>query len=167
MAQRMTLEEHVLELVVDEFSRGVVIALYLVADDVYLVVYLVLGVLAVEDNIGEEVYGPCEMLALDGSIEDGILLVGKGIQVATDTLQTVKDLECGAALGALEGGMLTEMGQAFLAGSFLTGTYPQAYTAIDDRGRTGQMDDSKPIGECGCIVFGHNRVQKYEIILNS
>ena len=45
-----------------------------------------LRILTVEDNVGEQVDGAHEVLALYGGIEHGVLLVGEGVEVAADAL---------------------------------------------------------------------------------
>ena len=82
MPQRMPSKEQVLKLVIYQFGRRVIITLYLVADDIYLMVYLMLWILAMENDIRQQVDGTHEMLTLDGCIEDRIFFIGKSIQIA-------------------------------------------------------------------------------------
>ena len=51
----MILEDEVFELIVNQFGRRVVIAFYLVTDNVYLVFHLVLGVFTVKNDIAKQV----------------------------------------------------------------------------------------------------------------
>ena len=78
--QGMTLEEDILELIVYQFGRRVVITLYLIADYLHLLVYLLLGVSGVEDDVGEEIHGSGYVLLQDGGIVYRALLVGVGTQ---------------------------------------------------------------------------------------
>lgn len=116
----MTLEEVVLEFVVDEFGGGVVVALYLVANDFYLLVKLCLGIGGVEDDVGKEVNSPCCMVVKDGGIVDGRLLGGVSLQVASYAFEAVENVPCPATAGAFEGGVLAEMSKAFLAWQLVT-----------------------------------------------
>ena len=115
MTKGMVWEYMIFKLVVDQLGRRVVVALYLVADHLHLLVYLMLGILAMEDNISQDVYGLGKMLFRHGGIEHGVLLVGKGIQLASHALQGIDDLQSPPPLCALEGHVLTEMCQSFLA----------------------------------------------------
>ena len=92
MSEGVSLKQHILEFVVDKFRGRVVITLDFIADDINLMFDFMLRVLAVEDDVRQQVDSPRKVLALDGSIKDGILLVGKGIQVATNAFQTVQYL---------------------------------------------------------------------------
>lgn len=116
----MTLEEVVLEFVVDEFGGGVVVALYLVANDFYLLVKLCLGIGGVEDDVGKEVDGPRYMVVKDGGIVDGRLLGGVSLQIASYAFEAVENVPCPATAGTFEGGVLAEMSKAFLAWQLVT-----------------------------------------------
>ena len=111
----MTLEEVVLEFIVDEFGGCVVVALYLVANDSYLLATLCLGLGGVEDDVGKEVNGPCCMVVKDGGIVEGRFLGGVSGQGASSSFEAVGDVRCPATAGTFEGGALAEMGKAFLA----------------------------------------------------
>ena len=58
-----------------------------------LVAKLVVRVLAVEDDVEQQVDGPRQVLLEYGGIEDGVFLVGEGVEVATHRLQTVQYLQ--------------------------------------------------------------------------
>ena len=82
MPQRMPSKEQVLKLIIYQFGRRVIITLYLVADDIYLMVYLMLWILAMENDIRQQVDGTHKMLTLNSCIEDRIFFIGKSIQIA-------------------------------------------------------------------------------------
>ena len=92
MTEGMSLKQHILEFVVDEFCGRIVITLDFIADDINLMPDFMLREFTAEDNVRQQVDSPQKVLALNGSIKDGILLVGKGIQVATNAFQTVQYL---------------------------------------------------------------------------
>jgi hypothetical protein len=127
----MAAEQLVLEEVVDEFGWRVVIALYLVADDVRFVLYLVLWILTAEDDIRQQVNGTRKVLLLDGCIEGGVLLVGKGVQVAAHTLQAVQYLDGRTASGALEAHVLAKVCHAFFACRLMARPCGKAYATIN------------------------------------
>ena len=89
----MALKNHIFELIIDKLCGRVVIALYLVTDDVYLMGQLLFRIDAIENDIEQQVDSPRQVFFLDGGIEDGILLVGEGVQIAADTLQTIWSAE--------------------------------------------------------------------------
>ena len=92
MAQRVVLEEDILKLIVDQFGGRVVITLYFIADDLYFLVYFMLWILAVEDDICQHIDGLGKVLLRDGCIENRIFLVGECIQVSANTLKGIDDL---------------------------------------------------------------------------
>ena len=105
----MALEEDILEFIVYQFGRGVVVTLYFIADYLHLLVYLLLWISGVEDNVGEEVYGSGDVLLQDGGIVYRTLLVGISIEVAAHALQAVEDMPSLASLGTLKGNVLAEV----------------------------------------------------------
>ena len=128
--QRRTLEEDILELIVNQFGRRIIIALYLIADYLHLLIYFRLRINRVEDDVGKQVHGPCDVLLQDSRVIHRTLLVGVGIQVAAHALQTVENVPRLAALGALEGDVLAEVSQALLARLLVAGTGIYLITAI-------------------------------------
>ena len=102
--------------------------------------YLLLWIDATEDNVTEQVYRPIQMVLQDGGIEYRIFLIGKGIEVATHTLQTIQYLQRLALLSTLKSCMFTEMSQPILAQSLLTGTSIDTNTTVDHLRLRGQMN---------------------------
>ena len=141
----MILEEQVLKLVVDEFGRRVVVALYLIAHHLYLLVYLRLRIGAGKDNVGEQVDGATEMLLHDHCVVDGMLLVGEGIEVAADAFETVENLQGAAAFGAFERQMLAEMGQPFLAWFLVARTGSNGIAAVDHARLSRKQNDAQSV----------------------
>ena len=131
MTQRMSTEDKVLKLVVDLFCRRVVVALDLVADDVDFTFYLMLGLFAAEDDVTKQIDSPGKVFALYGRIEHGVLLVGKGVEIASDTLQVIEDLQGRTTTRSLERRMFAKMGQSLLARCLMTGTGIDAYAAVN------------------------------------
>ena len=128
MPKGMALEELVLELVVDQLCWCVVVTLYLVADHLYLLVDLLLRILTVEDDIRQEVDGLGEVLLRYSRIKHSILLVGKGVQLATHTLQSIDHLQGTAMLRTFEGHVLTEMRKSLFARQFVARADSQVIT---------------------------------------
>ena len=65
VSQWRTLEEDILELIVNQFGWRIIIALNLIADYLHLLVYLRLRINRVEDDVGKQVHGPCDVLLQD------------------------------------------------------------------------------------------------------
>ena len=136
------MEKLVLKLIIDQFCGRIIITLDFVADHILLVFYLCGGVDTVEYDIRQQVDGFRQMFLEDGSIEDGILFVGKGIQVAPNTLQAVENLQGRALVRPFEGHVFTEMGKSFLPHLLLSGTGSDTDAAVDNWGHGGQVDDT-------------------------
>ena len=145
MPQRRTLEEDILELIVNQFGRRIVIALYLIADHLHLLIYLRLRINRVEDDVGKQVHGPCDVLLQDSGVIHCSLLVGVGIQVAAHTLQTVENMPRFPAFGALEGDVLAEVSQALLARFLVAGTGVYLIAAIHHLAIRWQVDDAESV----------------------
>ena len=131
MAQRMVLEKDILELVVDQFCWRIVITLDFIADNLYFLVNLMLGILAVEDDISQYIDGLGEVLLRNGSIEDRILFIGKGIQVSTHPLKGIDNLQRVATGCSLEGHVFAEVGYSFLTRHLVTGACCNIIAAED------------------------------------
>ena len=145
MPQRRTLEEDILKLIINQFGRRIIIALYLIADYLHLLIYFRLRINRVEDDVGKQVHGPCDVLLQDGGVIHRALLVGVGIQVAAHTLQTVENVPCLAAFGALEGDVLAEVSQAFLARLLVAGAGIYLVAAIHHLAIRWQVDDAESV----------------------
>ena len=143
--QRRTLEEDILELIVNQFGRRIVVALYLIADYLHLLVYFRLRINRVEDNVGKQVHSPCDVLLQDGGVIHRALLVGVGIQVTAHTLQTVEYVPRLAAFGALEGDVLAEVSQPLLARFLVAGTGVYLIAAVHHLAIRWQMDDAESV----------------------
>ena len=101
-AKRMIGEEELVEIVVDEFRRRVVVTLYLIDDHLHLAFQFALGIGAVEGDIEEQVEGSGEVLPQGGTVIDGMLLTRVGIQVASYSLHAIDDVPRTTALCALK-----------------------------------------------------------------
>ena len=83
-----------------------------------------------ENDVGEQIYGSCDVLFEDGGVINRALLVGVGVQVASHALQTVENVPRLAALCALESNVLTEVGKSFFARLLVSGAGVNLVTAI-------------------------------------
>ena len=89
-----------------------------------------------EHHVGQQVDGATEVVAVDGGIEGGVLLVGEGVQFAAHLLQGVDNLQGVSAGRSLEGDVFAEVRQSLLARLFMTSTCRYLVAAEDD-GRGG------------------------------
>ena len=141
-------EEHLLEVVVDELGGGVVVAVYLVNDDFYLFVYLVLRIDAMEDYVAEQIDGTGEVVALHGGVEDCYLFICESIEITANTFEVVAYMPGSATLCTLECHVLAEMRHAGVAVVFITGAGGYDITTIDDIGGRRLMDKAQSVGQC-------------------
>ena len=95
------------------------------------------------------------MLLLDGGIKRGILLIGKGIQVATQLLQTIDNLDGVAMLGALKRQMLAEVSHTLLARQLITRAGSYLVATVNHLGHRRLMDNTQAIGKGISIVICH------------
>ena len=93
------------------------------------------------------------MLLEYGGIIYGILLVGEGIQFASQRLQAVDDGKGAATLCSLKGSVLAEMGNTFLARQFIACPGIDAETAIYYLRRGWKMYYPQSVRECGGVIF--------------
>ena len=98
-----------------------------------------------EDDVGKQIHGSCDVLLQDGGVIHCALLVGVGIQVAAHALQAVENVPGFSALGALEGDVLAEVSQAFLARLLVAGTGIYLIAAIHHLAIRWQVDDAESI----------------------
>ena len=101
-----------------------------------------LWILAVEDDICEDIHGLSEVLFGDGGIEGGVFLVCEGIEFSTHTLQGIDDLQGMAFLRPFEGHVFAEMRHTLLARLFITGSGSDLIATIDHLRCRWQMNDT-------------------------
>src|SRR3712207_5771549 len=77
VAQRMAVEYHVLKLVKYEFGRTIVVTFNLITDNFHLLIYLVLRINRVKDDVGQHVDGPGSVFFQDGSVVNGVFFGGE------------------------------------------------------------------------------------------
>ena len=92
MPQWMTMKDKVLELIIYQFRRAVVIRFYLVTDDFHLLINLSLRIDTMKDYIRKKAYSPWKMFLQDSRIIHCIGLSGKCIQITSHLLKTVYDV---------------------------------------------------------------------------
>ena len=162
MAQGMTFEEQVLELVIDQFGWRVVVTLDFIADHFYLLVDLMLRILAMEHDVSKHIDSMGEVLLGDGGIINGIFLDGEGIQFTSQPFDGIDDLDGITTGSAFKTHVFAEMGQSFLTSCalicpkpFVTGAGGNVIAAIDHLRVGGQMDDAETICKGICVIFCH------------
>ena len=153
MSERMTAEEQILKLIINQFGRRIIIALYLVANHFHFTFDFRLWILTMKYHIGQDINSHTQMLFLDGSIIDRTLLVGKGVQFTTDALQGIDNLQGITTLRALKGHVLTKMRQALFTGPLIACSCCNLETTIDHRRSRRQVNHAQAGGQCLGIVF--------------
>ena len=150
----MVREQQILEFIEDKLCGRVVITLDLIANYLFLHFQLSLRIGAVEDNVGQEADGPFHMVAQHGSIINGMLLGGKGIQLAAHAFQFIEYLQGAALLRSLERGVLYEVGQSFLARQLMARTGSYGIAAIHHLlTRCGQVNNTKAVRQRFTIIL--------------
>ena len=145
--QRVTAENQVLEIVEYQFGRCVLVALYLVNDYLGLLLQLVGWKGGVEDNIGQQLESTTEMLGQKGRVDNRLLLVGVGVQVAPYRLHAVQDVPCFPLVCSLKDEMLHKVCHTWFVGQFVARTCVDGKAAIGHLRARGLMDDAQPVGQ--------------------
>ena len=151
----MTLKQHVLKLIVYQFGWRVVVAFYLVAYHLYLLVYLVLRIGAAEHYVCQHVDGLGDVVLVYGRVECGVFLVGKRVQVAAQLFQGVYHLQRIAAACALKRHVFAEVGHALLARQLIASARSHLIAAVHHLCHTGLMYYPKPAFERYRIIICH------------
>lgn len=149
--ERCAMEEDVLEIVVDEFGRRVVVALYLVANYLHLLVYLPLRINGMEHHIGQKINGARQVVAKNGRIEHGMALGGIGIELAAHAFKAVNHIECRPSLRSLERHVLAEMSQSFFASALILRA--SSYLIATIHHRRGRWEEHHPQAARQCFGF--------------
>ena len=88
----MSMEDGILEIIVYQIGRRVVITLDFIANHLLFSCQFRLRIGAVKDDIRQDVDGSSYMFFQNSHMINRIFLVGKGIEVASHALQTVDDV---------------------------------------------------------------------------
>ena len=145
-AKRMMGKEECLEIIKDEFCGRVVVALYLIDDDLAFLLEFILRKGAVEDDVEQQGDGTTEVGAQEGGIVDGLFFARIGVEVAAHTFHAVEDLHGGEAGGALEGHVFDEMRHTALAVEFGAGASGYSNAGVDDITLRRDQDDTEAGG---------------------
>ena len=145
--QRMAAEDEVLEIVEYQFGRIVLVRLYLVDDDLGLLLNFALGKGRVEHDVGQQLEGAGEMLHQEGRIDHRLLLVGIGVQVAAHVLHAVQDVPRPALLRSLEDEVLHKVGHALLLFAFVARAGIDSKSTISHPRAQGLVDDAQAVGQ--------------------
>ena len=138
-------EEHGLEIVEYQFRGGILVTLYFIADNLHFLVDFRLGIDTVEHQVGKNVHSIGEEIAEDGGIIYRFLLVGEGVEVASEAFQAVVDVETSPAFGAFESHVFDKMSHAGVGRLFVAGTGLDDVAAVDHVGLSGFEDDAQAV----------------------
>jgi len=148
VGERVAAEDHLLEVVVDEFGRRVLVEVDLFDDHILLFLNFVLGKGGVEEDVAEKLQAALEVLRESRGIDAGLLLGSEGVELATNAVDAVADVVGAAVFGAFEDRMLDEVGDALFGGTvFVAGAYIDIYAGIDNVGVVLSEDDPDAVGE--------------------
>ena len=135
MSEGMIGKEGALKVIKDELGRVVAIAVYFLEYDTALLVNLMLREGAVKNDVGKELQGSCKIFLQEGRVDHRLLFIGKGIEVSSHVLHTIKDVPSTTFGGTLEEHVLYKMGKSCLMRSLVTCTHIDGIPAIDHRRR--------------------------------
>ena len=162
MTQGMVGKEGALEVIEDELGGVVAVAVNLLEYDAALLVNLVLGKGAVEDDVGEQLEGTRKVLLQECRVHHRLLLIGIGIEVATHILHAVQDVPGTALCRTLEEHMLHEMSETCLVGLLLARTCIDGVATVGYLGGRRCVYDAQTIGQRGGVIglMFHNFLDK-------
>ena len=146
-------EEHVLERIVDQVGRRILVGVYLVRDHLLFAFQFPLGEGRAEGYVGDQFGRPGEVAAQRRGVYGRVLLGGEGVELAAEVFQPAVDLPGTAALRAFEKRMFGQMRQPVLVGMLV------AAAGVDDQ-RTVRhvafhlaVDAPDAVGESVCEEF--------------
>src|SRR5574344_69863 len=129
----MRLKNDIFELVVNQLCRRVIVTFYLIANHLYLLVYLRLWIDAVKDNVCQQFCRFPKIIPVNGRIESCIFLIRESIQFSSEFFQSIDDLKGTATCGAFKSDMFTEMCHSLFPRQFMTRTGGNLITTVHHR----------------------------------
>ena len=139
-----------LEVVEDDVVRRVVGLADLLQDHAALALQLLGGEGGVGQDVADDVGGERQVLLQDLAVVGGLLARGVGVEVAADVLDLAGDGGGVALLGALEGHVLEEVGDAVLRRRLVAGAGGDVGAEGDGLDpRHGLGDDGQAVGQAG------------------
>ena len=146
-------EEHVLERIVNQVGRRILVGVYLVRDHLLFAFQFPLGEGRAEGYVGDQFGRPGEVAAQRRGVYGRVLLGGEGVEFPAEVFQPAVDLPGTAALRAFEKRMFGQMRQPVLVGMLV------AAAGVDDQ-RTVRhvafhlaVDAPDAVGESVCEEF--------------
>ena len=109
MPQLRPCEEHVLERIVDQVGRRILVGVYLVRDHLLFAFQFPLGEGRAEGYVGDQFGRPGEVAAQRCGVYGRVLLGGEGVEFPAEVFQPAVDLPGPAALRAFEKRMFGQM----------------------------------------------------------
>src|SRR6185437_4600525 len=149
-AHRVIAEQGRQELVGQRIFGVVVAHRDLFEDNVAFQLDIACGATPVEHHVTDQVDGQREIAVEHVRVVAGVLLGGERIQLTTDRVHRLRDVDCGARRRRLEQQVLQEVRGTGNRGTFVARSDPDPYP--DRRGtHPGQVfgDDPQAPGKCG------------------
>ena len=151
-AERMPAENKVFEVVEDKLGGVVFVRLDFVDNHLGFLLDFTLGESGVEHDIGQQLERTPEVFGQESRIDDGLFLVGVGIEVTAHILHAVQYVPCLALARTLENEVFYEMSHALFVLQFV------ARTGIDGKATIGHfrgrrlVDNAQAVGQRVLIV---------------
>ena len=143
--KRMRPEEEFLKFIVDEFARLVIVTLYLVDDNLHLLVHLTLGIDTAHDDVQEGIYGTWQVATEECAVVYSLLLSRVCVEVSSHALHAVDYLSCRTPTGTLETEMLREVGNSALFIPLVPCACIHGNPTVHHLGGAGGADDAESV----------------------
>ena len=153
-AQRVPLEEHALELVIDVLGRIVLVGDDFVEDHAALGLDLPVGESGLGGELEQQARGLAQVLLQDRGMEDDLLLGGVGVEFAAQPVQVAGDDGRAFPFRPAEHRMLHEMGDAHAETVLVPGPAAETQGAVAHGGATAADAVSE---SARCCTAAHYR----------
>ena len=115
MRQRVTTKNKFLEIVVDQFRRRVFVGIQFLEHNILFFFNLLGRKSGMENDIGKEFQTAFQMDRKRRCIYASFLLGGESVELASHSIDAVKNMICPTMFGALKNGMLNEVRHTLIA----------------------------------------------------
>ena len=140
-------EEHVLERIVDQVGRRILVGVYLVRDHLLFAFQFPLGEGRAEGYVGDQFGRPGEVAAQRRGVYGRVLLGGEGVELAAEVFEPAVHLVSLAVLRALEQGVFGEMGQSELVFQLVAASGVHQQGAVRDVAFDPTVNAPDAVGE--------------------
>ena len=152
-SQRMVTENHIFKIIEDQLRRIILIRLDFVNDHFRLLFYFMLRESRMEYNISEQFEGTFQMPGQEGGIDNRLLFIRIGIQIAAHIFHAVKDMPRFSLLRPFKNKMFHEMSHSLLILSLIARSGIDGKTTISYFRESRFMNYAQAIRQCIFVVM--------------